>query len=61
MWNTLEGSPFVPENLRSNRVFHLQLNRLIRKYEKRVFNFAIFFVLNFVCVLKESESFQISR
>ena len=30
-WNTWEGRPFVPYNFRSNRAFHLHLNRLNRK------------------------------
>ena len=30
-WNTWEGRPFVPYNFRSNRPFHLHLNRLNRK------------------------------
>ena len=30
-WNTWEGRPFVLYNFRSNRAFHLHLNRLNRK------------------------------
>ena len=30
-WNTWEGRPFVQYNFRSNRAFHLHLNRLNRK------------------------------
>ena len=31
-WNTLEGRPFVPENFRSNRAFHLRLHWSNRKF-----------------------------
>ena len=51
----MEGIPFVPENFWSIRAFHLQLNRLIRKCDKRTFNFAIQLRLIFKKSLKVSK------